>query len=260
MESLSEDDAIVRSLPVCIAAKSWSAGKLGTSVLYRYHREGKRLSVGYFVYWTTERPWGPNALSYSVLPALFIDAFYSHLFFMFPGAQRLLHGPGDIEGARIVYEENEDGRWLPVAGAVDDAFHREVALSPSDFVDSAGEGPPDHRRMEPPARRQPEEPTSYGARSGASMLWWRIARAAHRGRGRRLSLRLGSRSAPRPPRMEARLPHPCIARAGHHAHLRLRVARRSPPRWPSSSAELWPGQRVNRAASRHVVEATHVLA
>ena len=111
--SLSEDDDIVRSLPVCIAAKSWSAGQLGTSVLYRYRREGKRLSVGYFVYWTTERPWGPNALSYSVLPALFIDAFYSHLFFMFPGAQRLLHGPGDIEGARIVYEENEDGRWLP---------------------------------------------------------------------------------------------------------------------------------------------------
>jgi hypothetical protein len=136
--ALSEDDAIVRSLPVCIAAKSWSAGELGTSVLYRYHREGKRLSVGYFVYWTTERPWGANALSYSVLPALFIDAFYSHLFFMFPGAQRFIHGPGDIEGARIVYEENEEGRWVPIAGAVDDAFHREVALSPSDFVDSAG--------------------------------------------------------------------------------------------------------------------------
>src|SRR5450432_1372016 len=132
------DEDLVQSLPVCIASPSWSAGQLGPSVLYRYEREGRRMRVGYFVYWTTERPWGPNFLSYSVLPALFIDAFYSHLFFLFPGAQRLLHGPGDIEGARIVYEQNDEGRWIPVSGVADNESHHEVRLSPEDFIDGDG--------------------------------------------------------------------------------------------------------------------------
>src|SRR2546423_157770 len=69
------DDSVVRKLPLCVASESWSAGELGRTVLYRYKREGRTLTVGYFVYWTTERPWGKNLLSYSVLPALFIDAF-----------------------------------------------------------------------------------------------------------------------------------------------------------------------------------------
>jgi len=134
----TDDDALVRSLPVCVASKVWSSGELGSSVLYRYEREGRRLTVGYFVYWTAERPWGSNALSYAVLPALLIDAFYSHLFFVFPGAQQVIYGPGDIEGARIVYEQNDQGRWVPVAGAADDAVHREVRLAPEDFVDEDG--------------------------------------------------------------------------------------------------------------------------
>ena len=79
------DANIVRKLPLCVASESWSAGELGHTVLYRYKREGRMLTVGYFVYWTTERPWGKNVLSYSLLPALFIDAFYSHFFFLFPG-------------------------------------------------------------------------------------------------------------------------------------------------------------------------------
>src|SRR5712671_1000893 len=93
----ADEASIVRGLPVCVASQSWSAGELGQSVLFHSKREGRRLTVGYFVYWSTERPWGKNALSYSFLPALFIDAFYSHLFFMFPGAQRFLFGPGDVE-------------------------------------------------------------------------------------------------------------------------------------------------------------------
>ena len=134
-----ESDAeVVKQLPVCIASQSWSAGELGKTVLYHYQRDGRTLRVGYFVYWTTERPWGKNVLSYSVLPALFIDAFYSHLFFMFPGAQRFIHGPGDIEGARVVYHQDDEGRWTPELAVADDGSHREVSLSPGDFVDGQG--------------------------------------------------------------------------------------------------------------------------
>lgn len=136
--STTDDTNIVRTLPVCVASRSWSAGELGQSVLFHFRREGRKLTVGYFVYWTTERPWGENALSYSVLPAFFIDAFYSHLFFLFPGAQRVLFGPGDVEGARVVYEQEDDGRWTPVSAVANDAFHHEVALAPYDFIDTKG--------------------------------------------------------------------------------------------------------------------------
>jgi hypothetical protein len=132
------DAAIVKGLPVCIASSKWSAGELGHAVLYRARREGRTLEVGYFAYWTTERPWGKNALSYSVLPALFIDAFYSHLLFMFPGAQYFIHGPGDIEGARVTYEQDDGGRWKPIAAVADDGFHHEVDLDAADFIDSQG--------------------------------------------------------------------------------------------------------------------------
>src|SRR5258706_5935588 len=97
----ADEDTLVPELPVCVASQSWSAGELGRTILYHAKREGRTLTVGYFVYWTTERPWGKNALSYAVLPALFIDAFYSHLFFLFPGARHLPYGPGDIGGARV---------------------------------------------------------------------------------------------------------------------------------------------------------------
>lgn len=132
------DDEVVRELPVCVASQQWSAGELGRSVLYQFKRVGHELHVGYFVYWTTERPWGKNVLSYLVLPALVVDSFYSHLFFLFPGLQRLIHGPGDVEGARVVYQERENGRWTPVSAVADDGLHQEVVLDPGDFVDGEG--------------------------------------------------------------------------------------------------------------------------
>jgi hypothetical protein len=134
----ADDAAIVKALPVCIVSPKWSAGELGRTVLYHAKREGRTLEVGYFIYWTTERPWGANALSYAVLPALFIDAFYSHLFFMFPGAQHLIHGPGDIEGARVTYEQRDDGEWVPLSAVADDGSHHEVELTRDDFLDPRG--------------------------------------------------------------------------------------------------------------------------
>jgi len=131
------DADVVPTLPVCVASSSF-AGELGSSVLYHYRRDGQTLMVGYFVYWTTERPWGKNALSYTLLPALFIDAFYSHLFFLFPGPQRIIYGPGDVEGVRIAYERRDNGRWEAVSAVADDVLHNEVALSRDDFVDREG--------------------------------------------------------------------------------------------------------------------------
>jgi hypothetical protein len=136
--SRAPDDNVVRDLPVCIASESWSAGELGSSILYHAKHVGRRLYVGYFVYWTTERPWGKNLLSYLVVPALFVDSFYSHLFFLFPGMQRMIHGPGDIEGARVVYEQSDDGHWAPVSAVADNGMHQEIVLAPDDFIDEQG--------------------------------------------------------------------------------------------------------------------------
>ena len=134
----SGDDASVVAQPVCVAARSWSAGTLGETVLYRTQRIGHKISVGYFVYWSEERPWGDNFVSYSVLPALATDAVYSHFLYVFPGIKDMLYGPGDIEGAQVVYEQREDGSLDVVEGRADDGNHAPVSLSRSDLLDSKG--------------------------------------------------------------------------------------------------------------------------
>ncbi len=117
----------MKNTPLCVGSSVRSAGRLGETVLYRYRRDGDELYVGYFVYFSTERPWGDNALTRRVLPALAIDAFYSHFLFVLPGVQRVLYGPGDIEGALVRYRI-EDGRLVPVAALADDGGHRRVHL------------------------------------------------------------------------------------------------------------------------------------
>lgn len=131
-------DHAIRRQRFCVASEGWSAGKLGSVVLYRTERVNGRLRVGYFVYWSTERPWGNNQLTHLVLPALAIDAFYSHFLFVFPGAQRGLYGPGDIEGALVEYEEHAAG--LSPAGAfTDDATHQPVRLTRDEIAGDDGE-------------------------------------------------------------------------------------------------------------------------
>lgn len=140
-ETLSErgrDRALIENQPVCIASSIWSAGKLGETLLYHYRREGNRLHVGYFAHWSAERPWGANALTYAVLPALAVDMVYSHFMFFLPGANALLRGPGDVEGATVVYEEQEDGTLEPLGARADDWLHREVVLSRDDIVGEEG--------------------------------------------------------------------------------------------------------------------------
>lgn len=119
--------------------KTRSAGKLGDSLLYRYRRYGDRVVVGYFAYWSTERPWGDNALTFLGVPALAMETVYTHFLFVLPGIRQAIYGPGDVEGVRIEYAIDADGRLAPVAGTADDGHHHAVTLTPSDLVDAKGQ-------------------------------------------------------------------------------------------------------------------------
>jgi len=137
-EQRSGDDARVVDQPVCVGARSWSAGALGDTVLYRTRRNGNRLTVGYFVYWSEERPWGNNSLSYTVLPALAVDAVYSHFLYVFPGLKDAVYGAGDIEGVQVSYEQRPDGSLTVLEGRADDGNHGRVDLSRGDLLDAKG--------------------------------------------------------------------------------------------------------------------------
>ena len=132
------DDERIVEQPICVGSRSWSAGSLGDTVLYRAERTGTKVTVGYFVYWSEERPWGSNVASYTVLPALATDAVYSHFLYVFPGLKDALYGPGDIEGVQVVYEERKDGSLDVVAGRADDGNHNPVLLSRGDLLDAQG--------------------------------------------------------------------------------------------------------------------------
>ncbi len=132
------DDASIVQQPICVGARSWSAGSLGDTVLYRTRHVGTKIAVGYFVYWSEERPYGGNAVSYLVLPALAMDAVYSHFLYLFPGIKDALYGPGDIEGVQVEYEQLADGSLRVVDGRADDGNHTPVLLSREDLVDSKG--------------------------------------------------------------------------------------------------------------------------
>jgi hypothetical protein len=136
-DAIGKDDALVKAQKVCVGSSVWSAGRMGESLAFRVERRGNRLAVGYFVFWSSERPWGGNALSFSVTPALLIDSFYSHGLFVLPGLQRVVHGPGDVEGVLVVYEI-ERGRLRPLHAIADDEFHREVRLSRDDVIADDG--------------------------------------------------------------------------------------------------------------------------
>jgi hypothetical protein len=126
------DDELIQNEPVCIASTVQSSGTIGETVLYRYQREGNTLTVGYFVYFSTERPWGDNALTRDVWPALAIDAFYSHFLFVWPGVQRVLYGPADIEGALVRYRV-EGSRLVAEAARADDEGHHPVRLGAAEL-------------------------------------------------------------------------------------------------------------------------------
>ena len=116
------DDELIASQSVCVASSVWSAGELGETLAYRFERRGNQLHVGYFAFWSSERPWGMNALSLGVAPALVVDGVYSHGLFVLPGMRHFIYGAGDIEGASVVYEISGE-KLIPIRGFADDETH-----------------------------------------------------------------------------------------------------------------------------------------
>jgi hypothetical protein len=129
VESTAADDALVRAQRVCVLNTRETAGDLGPSIVERHRREGERLIVSYFVYWTSERPWGDK----SWLLSLAIDAFYSHFLFVLPGLRHAIYGPGDVEGVTVVYRDRGQ-RLEIVEGYGDDEYHRAVHLGAEDLT------------------------------------------------------------------------------------------------------------------------------
>ena len=80
------EERAVEAQPICIASTVHSAGVLGPALFYRLaRRPGGRLEVGYYAFFSEERPWGNNWLTWSVVPALALDMVYTRLFFVGPG-------------------------------------------------------------------------------------------------------------------------------------------------------------------------------
>lgn len=131
-------DSALRKVPICVVWNKLWAGELGASILYRFKQhDPEQVEVGYFVFWSTERPWGENEQTRWVVPALLIDAFYTRTLFVLPGIQQAMYGWGDIEGARVRYRL--DGNHLePVSIVVDDTSHRETSIDVQEAVDAEG--------------------------------------------------------------------------------------------------------------------------
>jgi hypothetical protein len=115
---------------VCIGSSVASAGELGPMLLYRRtHLGDGRLAVGYYAFFSDERPWGDNWLSWSVLPALLVDLVYTRFLFALPGFRRARYGPADVEGFRIIYDVGDGGQLSPAYAVADDSSHRLTAIS-----------------------------------------------------------------------------------------------------------------------------------
>ncbi|WP_438030566.1 hypothetical protein [Sorangium sp. So ce233] len=127
--------AAIEGQSICVGSTVASAGELG-DVLYYRSAPGERgeISVGYYAFFSEERPWGNNWLTWTVLPALAVDLVYTHGLFFGPGIQRVAYGKGDVEGFRIIYSVGEDGRLDVERGVADRGDHSEVQLDRADLL------------------------------------------------------------------------------------------------------------------------------
>src|SRR5580704_6195931 len=119
--SPTEEQAAIERQPVCVGSAIASAGTLSDVLYYRAEaRPDGKVAVGYFAFFSEERPWGNNWLSWSLIPALAVDMVYSRAFWVAPGLQRAIHGAGDIEGISVFYRREADGLLSVDHAIVDD--------------------------------------------------------------------------------------------------------------------------------------------
>ena len=131
----SSIEAAIERQPVCVGAVEDDAGNVADSIYYRaVQTSDGRVAVGYFVFFSEERPWGNNWLTWTVLPALAVDMFYSRSLLILPGIQRALFGKGDVEGFRVVYDRDAKDVLHVVSGFADDGTHDPVPLTRDDVL------------------------------------------------------------------------------------------------------------------------------
>src|SRR5262249_9777199 len=83
----------IESREVCVGSTVASAGTLGDTLYYRASvLPNGNIAVGYYAFFSEERPWGNNWLTWTVIPALAVDMVYTRALFTAPGLQRALHG------------------------------------------------------------------------------------------------------------------------------------------------------------------------
>jgi hypothetical protein len=123
----------IETQPVCIGSNTHSAGSLSDVLYYRaVAKDDGRIEVGYFAFFSEERPWGNNWMTWTVLPALAVDLVYSRTLLVAPGVQRALYGPGDVEGVGVTYDVLTDGSLRLVEARADDGNHSPVKISRAD--------------------------------------------------------------------------------------------------------------------------------
>jgi hypothetical protein len=127
------EQTLIETQPVCIGSTEHSAGELSDVLYYRaIARDDGRIEVGYFAFYSEERPWGNNWMTWTVVPALAVDLVYSRALLVAPGIQRALYGPGDVEGVGVVYDVTPEGSLRLVEARADDGHHAPVALARED--------------------------------------------------------------------------------------------------------------------------------
>jgi len=139
------EQAAIEQREICVGSQVTSAGTLGDVLYYRATLlpDGK-LIVGYFAFFSEERPWGNNWLTWTVVPALAVDMVYTRSVFVGPGLQRAISGKGDVEGFRIVYGIAPDGTLNVERAVADNGSHDAVYLEAADVL-----------------RMDPQRPTFY---------------------------------------------------------------------------------------------------
>jgi hypothetical protein len=131
--SRTPQQAAIERQPVCIGSAVASAGSLSDVLYYRATRAPDgRLVVGYFAFFSEERPWGNNWLTWSVAPALAVDLVYSRALLVAPGLQRVIYGAGDVEGVAVVYAPSPDGSLGVEYAVAEDRTERPTVLATSE--------------------------------------------------------------------------------------------------------------------------------